>query len=1093
MKWIILAILFFGQVMMLSAADLSLKVFGTVTDIVAGTPVEHQEIAISVENYNPPLYVVEHVLTDETGFYIHQFFLPLNYGQITVTTFDCESVLQERSFIFSFNNNLFQADFQLCTGTSTSCNADFAHDYNPDNPMVLQFTDQSEGNIHLWEWTFGDGTTSNLQHPIHQFLLPAVYMVCLKVTDTTNHCESITCDFVAVENPSTCSANYSFLPVEGNPLTFKFIDQSVGNPEHWLWDFGDGNTSDDKNPVHQYSEPGVYNICVTISNSSGTCNDDHCEYLIANENPPCKAYFTYEETSVDPYTIKFSDSSYGNIAYWQWNFGDGSVSLLAEPYHVFMNPGVYVVCLTIDDTINNCSHTYCETIFAGVQRNCEATFSYSQTFLEDNIIEFFDMSVGNVTDHYWTFGDGTESHEENPIHEFPGPGMYLVCLEISNDMTECIDSYCYEISILEDISCQANFDIVPDSQNPYRFSFQNLSSSNSGLFLWDFGDGEGSIEKNPVHEYLKAGLYKVCLLATDSNLICYDEVCKNLVIENIYLDCTAAFSFENFSSPDTIQFFDESEGFVDYWFWDFGDGYYSLEANPLHVFQNEGTFNVCLTIDNPVTNCSDMICKTVIIEFPAPCVSMFSYTIDIQNPLKVTFDNQSNGVFTSSQWSFGDGSGSNELNPDHIFPGPGSYNICLEVSNLAYPQFCSDILCQEVLLEVPQPACNAAFHYFLDTISGMPYRYYFINDSEGSELEYNWTFSTGEQIFTRDADIQFGQSGLYEVTLTVSSTDTWGQSCSDSFSVSIQTPVYYSLGGLVFAGDYPINNPVNTQDTAVGYLYRVYSNQIIPLDTTFFSELGYYHYPYLREGKYLLKTHLTGSSARFSQFGSTYYGEKSTWQDAVYIEMTRHFNNADIHLNGSAKYLFAGGSITGNVSVESHPVLFPQNSLRNITVILSDENGVPVKTALTGPNGDFWFSALKLGKYYIEADITGLESGVSEIILDESNTHQQGVLIEAWYPSQVGIDDKKQDIENLEVFPNPAGNEFFIRATAPDLNICCIVLRSPLGNFCKTIKEVIHSDELFRVDLETVPKGIIYVEVYSKYGLVETKKVIKVR
>lgn len=1093
MKWIILALILLRQVMALPAADLSLKVFGTVKDIVSGEVVVDHEVTISVENYNPPIYFVSHVSTNDTGFYLQQFFLPLNYGQITVATFDCESNLIENTFIFSFNNNSFNADFLICSEINTGCISNYDYEINPDNPLVLQFYDQSAGSIQKWEWSFGDGTNSILQNPIHQFPAPAVYLVCLKITDTITHCINTHCDYVAIENPTSCHANYTDLPIPGDNLSFQFIDQSVGSPVNWLWSFGDGNFSTEKNPLHVFEQPGLYNVCVSISNQTGNCNDQHCKYLLINDNPPCKAYFTFIETSVDPYTLKFNDSSFGNITEWHWDFGDGSISTLTNPSHAFMSTGVYEVCLTILDNINNCSHTFCETIFVGIQRNCEASFDYSQTFSEDNIIEFFDRSVGDIETRKWTFGDGTFSNENNPVHEFPGPGLYLTCLEISNDVSDCIDSYCNEIEIVNDNACMAGFSIHQDNNNPLLISFENLSSTNSDFFIWEFGDGNYSNEANPEHEYAQPGFYKVCLISSDSTLLCFDQYCDNIIIENTTIDCTAGFTFETSVSPDEIQFFDQSVGIITEWFWDFGDGNFSNLTNPSHVYQLEGTYSVCLSISNSETTCFDEICQEVVVDFPNPCFAQFAYNIDSGNPLKVHFSNISTGNITSWNWDFGNGQTSAQISPVHTFPAPGNYNVCLQAENQNYPQFCNDTYCIVIQLNVPPPECKAAFHLFLDTLSGVPNRYFFINDSEGSEPEYLWSFSDGLSSNSKDVIRQFETSGTFQAKLVVQSTDIWGQSCKDSLELSFQTPRYHSLGGLLFAGDYPINNPEPTFDTAQALLYRVYPDQIIPVDTATFSEFGYYSFSNVREGNYLVKTQLTNTSSRYSQFISTYLGDEVKWQETQPIEVVQDNLSANVHLKGSSRFLLAQGTISGIVDVDFHPVLFPDNNLTAITVLLSDESGKPIASVLTGQNGEFTFSSLKMGTYNVEVDLTGMNSTIENVIFDENHNSQVGVIIDVFAPSQVGIEEEKPAMEEFFVYPNPAKSVIYLQSKSQVFENIQVAVNTTFGSTIIRITTTLRPDEPCIIDLGSIPEGIYYVEVYSKEGLVETRKIIKIR
>jgi hypothetical protein len=157
------------------------------------------------------------------------------------------------------------------------------------NPSLVNFYDESTGNPTTWHWNFGDpesgsDNTSDLQNPLHQFTSYGVFTVCLTITNTDplHPCNNSVCDTVVVDLTHHCHADFDFVPDTANPVTntFNFIDLSTGNPNQFLWNFGDGTTSDMRNPVHHYTKSGDYNVCLKIilSDSTGIlCSDSLCE------------------------------------------------------------------------------------------------------------------------------------------------------------------------------------------------------------------------------------------------------------------------------------------------------------------------------------------------------------------------------------------------------------------------------------------------------------------------------------------------------------------------------------------------------------------------------------------------------------------------------------------------------------------------------------------------------------------------------------------------------------------------------------------------------------------------------------------------
>lgn len=139
--------------------------------------------------------------------------------------------------------------------------------------LTASFSDSSSGyGTQSWFWDFGDGDTSTVQHPSHQYAAPGTYLVCLTVTDL---CGSATfCDSVLISCPVPVPGFQTSVSMD----TAAFTDISTGTGiSSWLWDFGDGNTSTLQNPVHVYAASGVYTVCLTTTNVCGS--DSSCSVV----------------------------------------------------------------------------------------------------------------------------------------------------------------------------------------------------------------------------------------------------------------------------------------------------------------------------------------------------------------------------------------------------------------------------------------------------------------------------------------------------------------------------------------------------------------------------------------------------------------------------------------------------------------------------------------------------------------------------------------------------------------------------------------------------------------------------------------------
>ncbi|MEM6966674.1 MAG: PKD domain-containing protein [Bacteroidota bacterium] len=129
----------------------------------------------------------------------------------------------------------------------------------------FDFTDESTNDPTSWMWDFGDGNTSTMQNPSHTFTATGDYNVCLTVTNSAG--SNTTCTMVAATVVVAPVASFSFTTTGAD---YTFTDESTNTPTDWAWDFGDSNTSTDQNPQHTFTTSGMFNVCLTVSNSAGS-------------------------------------------------------------------------------------------------------------------------------------------------------------------------------------------------------------------------------------------------------------------------------------------------------------------------------------------------------------------------------------------------------------------------------------------------------------------------------------------------------------------------------------------------------------------------------------------------------------------------------------------------------------------------------------------------------------------------------------------------------------------------------------------------------------------------------------------------------
>ncbi len=519
---------------------------------------------------------------------------------------------------------------------------------------AVAFVDSSQGDAVRWKWEFGDSTQSNEKNPVHVYEKPGIYDVCLTIS-AENGCISSYCEKVPVGPADKCKAYFEMLYPDcySNDLAdcltgeVAFLDKSTGNIKKWAWDFGDSTSSREQHPVHIYTHEGKYPVCLTIETVNG-CIDTYYDTAYIRL-PRCKADFSWQPLRCyDAFTrceraYQFTDGSTGDVEEWYWNFGDGDTSTLQNPIHIYGRDGNYVVSLAIRTSFG-CADAKYDTLVAGdPNARCKADLTWEEVYPVNCIdstncitpyhfIQFTDKSRGQISDWHWHFGDGDSSSLQDPLHIYAHNGRFVVSLTVTS-YTGCSDTEVDTI-ILGDTLCEdciASFswnEVYPNADctrkstdciTPYYYiQFTDESAGYVKEWLWNFGDGKTSEEQSPLHEYLFAGTYQVCLTVICNNW-CYGWVCKTIAVgDTIPGDCYAGFTVSDLNICEVacpncscVQFQDKSSWNAVQWHWDFGDGDTSSLQNPFHIYSvppGDSVFNVCLAIKTS-DNCYDTLCR----------------------------------------------------------------------------------------------------------------------------------------------------------------------------------------------------------------------------------------------------------------------------------------------------------------------------------------------------------------------------------------------------------------------------------------------------------------------------------------------------
>ncbi|MDZ4758931.1 MAG: PKD domain-containing protein [Bacteroidota bacterium] len=263
------------------------------------------------------------------------------------------------------------------SGSAPICDATVGYYHSQTNADSLHFYPKSTKVYKTYLWSFGDGKYSTDQYPWHYYTKPGKYYVCLKITDSTANgkCSAAKCDSVQIGSTNTtptCDASFTSYASQANPDSLHFYTKATKTYKTYSWNFGDGTYSGDKYPLHYYTKPGKYYVClkVTDSNSAGKCYDIKCDSVEVRSNtaaPTCNALFgSYtSQTNID--SLHFYNKSTKTYKTYSWSFGDGNYSTDKYPLHYYAKHGKYYVCLKVTDSTSTgkCYDIKCDSVEVG--------------------------------------------------------------------------------------------------------------------------------------------------------------------------------------------------------------------------------------------------------------------------------------------------------------------------------------------------------------------------------------------------------------------------------------------------------------------------------------------------------------------------------------------------------------------------------------------------------------------------------------------------------------------------------------------------------------------------------------------------------
>jgi len=571
--------------------------------------------------------------------------------------------------------------------------------------LTITFTDASScvvGEDARWYWDFGDGDTTSFSVDsagdpvVHTYTSVGTYSPTLTIKtaiDTSSYETTITAigpiaDFEA-------SRKFGFPDESGLPV--EFYDRSE-SPDNLIyhWDFGvpdtTGDTSSLQNPTWVYTEPGNYDVTLTVTSENPLHGGD-----TATKSKYIKVFSPVALFTVDidagcaPLDVQFTNQSLGtyNIDSVTWYFGDAgqdSALTVISPestvvLHTYDTAALFTCSLTVFSEYGNNTRVETGLISARGPGGTITASADTVCAAEDTVSFTFEVDCP-VDTYSWDFGDGETSDEQNPSHAWASAGDYDIALTVSSAYGSKVLNQ--SLTVLGPATMLAISGPIENCA-PFEAKFVTFDQCTIDSFVFDFGDGavETLYSFDTVsHNYTVIGSYQVSVEVYGPGGSSADTLTDSIEVTGPTADFEV--NVDTVCINQDVQFTETSGCNVTGWGWNFGDGVTSNDESPVHQYAAAGTYYISLTVTDDAGNSDTRTnADTVVVidELPDPS---FTYVVAESGGLVMISWESGNWGTGYIYWGDDDEdevSGSASA-ASHTYKASGDYTITLMVQNV---------------------------------------------------------------------------------------------------------------------------------------------------------------------------------------------------------------------------------------------------------------------------------------------------------------------------------------------------------------------------------------------------------------------------
>lgn len=398
-------------------------------------------------------------------------------------------------------------------------------------PLSVVFATQIQGGAapYTYAWDFGDGTTSDNATPSHAFAAVGAYTVSLTLTDADGARaeNTVTVNALApdalIVNP-TASPDHGIAPQE---VQFQAGASGGSGALAYQWNFGDGRTSQEKNPRHTYLSSGNYTVSLVVTDVLGSSANGSLTVEIGSDLVPSASASASRQNGIAPLTVELFGSASGGDAplSYKWTFSDAPARVVGtkNTSHTFNTPGTHTATFLVTDADGD---TDSAVVTVTMRDNLTPSVTASATptsGVAPLSVNFSAIAVsGDAPYNYsWSFGDGSApSSRQNPSHIYSSAGTYSATVTVTdNDGDTASDTVQVSVSSNSVPAVSASVD-QDTGIAPHTVQLSASATGGDGTlsYEWIFGDSTpNATGANVSHTYSSTGYYEPKVIVTDAD------------------------------------------------------------------------------------------------------------------------------------------------------------------------------------------------------------------------------------------------------------------------------------------------------------------------------------------------------------------------------------------------------------------------------------------------------------------------------------------------------------------------------------------------------------------------------------------------